>query len=193
MKILILPLLVVLLALVIAVVVFGVKLLRSSRQQARQAREFAPGQAADAPYGWGLGHTPEERLFRRIRDTTAALSAAPAADAYFIDARVRIELAAHEVCGRLPGLSALGPNRPADLLTPVQAWAGELDAVVGQLLTGTPVSAIDVGGLIARTPLRTPTPLVSPPLRTPPNTALDHGPATPAPAAPRTDLEAETE
>ncbi|MBD0024428.1 hypothetical protein GII33_17125 [Gordonia pseudamarae] len=128
----------------VAVVALLLMLRRSSRAQLQQSTQLYPGRSIEAPEGWALGHSPEARLFRRIRDALTPLHNAPGTDISLIDGRVQIELAADDVAQRLVALSAVDRSVAEPVLARAEWWVGALESVTGRLILG---QRLEVGEL----------------------------------------------
>ncbi|MFT4126476.1 MAG: hypothetical protein QM662_09620 [Gordonia sp. (in: high G+C Gram-positive bacteria)] len=156
----------ILLGLICAVIVVGaaigaviaVVVSRSQRSTAG-ALEIYPGQFLDPPAVpgiWALGHTPEARLFRRLRTTATTLHNAAATDAWFIDARVQIELAATEVGTRLIALATVDPATAAQYHPAAETWVSGVESLVGQLVVGAPVTPTQLDAITRQLPIGPP-------------------------------------
>ncbi|HMS76387.1 hypothetical protein [Gordonia sp. (in: high G+C Gram-positive bacteria)] len=109
---------------------------KSSRTQLQQSAQLYPGKMIEAPDGWALGHSPEARLFRRIRDAVTPLHNATGTDISLIDGRVQIELTVDDVAQRLVTLSTVDRAVAQPVLDRAEWWVAALESVSGKLILG---------------------------------------------------------
>lgn len=128
--------LLVLIAAVAAVTALILMLRKSSHAQLQQSTQLYPGKLIDAPDGWALGHSPEARLFRRIRDAVTPLHNASGTDIALIDGRVQIELVVDDVAQRLVALSTVDRAVAQPVLARAEWWVAALESVSGKLIVG---------------------------------------------------------
>ena len=109
---------------------------KSSRTQLQQSAQLYPGKMIEAPDGWALGHSPEARLYRRIRDAVTPLHNATGTDISLIDGRVQIELTVDDVAQRLVTLSTVDRAVAQPVLDRAEWWVAALESVSGKLILG---------------------------------------------------------
>lgn len=126
----------VIIGVVVAAVALFLMLRKSSQTQLQKSTQLYPGKMIEAPDGWALGHSPEARLFRRIRDAVTPLHNATGTDISLIDGRVQIELAADDVAQRLVTLGTVDRAVAQPVLQRAEWWVATLESVAGKLVLG---------------------------------------------------------
>lgn len=111
---------------------FAVALARSGRKGFDDANVIVEGRDTGAPAEWGVAHTPEARLHRRIRDAVRALQADPALAGTLSGERQRIEEEALAIDERLVAAAALPESVRAPVMARVEAAVVQLEAAAAR-------------------------------------------------------------
>jgi len=128
-------------AVVVAAIGFGVALAVSSKQDFAEQNEVVPGVKSPAPASWAGAHTPEARLHRRLKAAVDAALANPRLVELGLAGRTRqIETEALAIDERLVAAAALPERTRAEaverLEAPVEALEDAVTALVQSVSVG---------------------------------------------------------
>lgn len=129
-----------LIAVVAAIVGFGVALTVRSKRDFSDANEVVPGMKSAAPTSWAGAHSPEAKLHRRLRESVLAARGNPRLVELGLAAKTKqIESEALAIDERLVAAAGLPASHRADAVGALEPAVVALEDAVAALITSTTV------------------------------------------------------
>ncbi len=131
----------ILVAAVVAIVVFGIALTWRARHAFVEANQVVPGVPSAAPSSWAGSHSPEAKMHRRLAEAVRAAQNNPRLEQLGLGPQTReVEQAALAIDERLVAAASLPDRHQADAVAALEPQVRELEDVVTTLVSGTTVN-----------------------------------------------------